>query len=127
MQRSRAVRLVSEIVAACAIVGAIIVYSIYVPSSKDIADKWVALVVNTFVVFGMLAHWFALRRQNVRFWFIFLLLVAVHSIIYAAVLYQVNRWPLVLFAFTDVVEWLALSPVLAHFDSRIGCHRGTDP
>ena len=101
----------AQLVIALAIVAAVAAFTMAVPKVEEIDDKWIGLVSNTLLVFGILLYWFRERLRQKLFWVWFAVVLAVHLALYSVVLRKVGGWPLINFGVIDLVEWALLAAV----------------
>jgi hypothetical protein len=101
----------AQLVIALAIVAAVAAFTMAFPKVEEIDDKWIGLVSNTLLVFGILLYWFRERLKQKSFWVWFAIVLAVHLALYSVVLRKVGGWPLINFGVIDLVEWALLAAV----------------
>jgi hypothetical protein len=101
----------AQLVIALAIVAAVAAFTMAFPKVEEIDDKWIGLVSNTLLVFGILLYWFRERLRQKLFWVWFAVVLAVHLALYSVVLRKVGGWPLINFGVIDLVEWALLAAV----------------
>jgi len=101
----------AQLVIALAIDAAVAAFTMAVPKVEEIDDKWIGLVSNTLLVFGILLYWFRERLRQKLFWVWFAVVLAVHLALYSVVLRKVGGWPLINFGVIDLVEWALLAAV----------------
>ena len=101
----------AQLMIALAIVAAVAAFTMAFPKVEEIDDKWIGLVSNTLLVFGILLYWFRERLKQKSFWVWFAIVLAVHLALYSVVLRKVGGWPLINFGVIDLVEWALLAAV----------------
>ncbi len=101
----------AQLVIALAILAGVVVFTMAVPKVEEIDDKWIGLISNTLLVFGILLYWFREQRKQKTFWICFAAVFALHLVVYSEVLRKVSHWPLVNFGVVDLLEWAVLAAV----------------
>jgi hypothetical protein len=107
----RPVEIAIEVAVGLAIVAGIVLYAEYFPNG-DFPAKWLALAASTASIFGYSLYWTRSVPKSARFWFYWSGFLLLHLIVLVPLLIAIGHWPLMLFVFTTMAEFLLLYPVL---------------
>jgi uncharacterized membrane protein HdeD (DUF308 family) len=105
--------LIIEILIAVILVTALVVYFFMVPKESRPNSAWVALAVNTAIVFGFLISWFRPSWKSAQYWVVLGLLMLCHSAVYIFTLHRVAHFPLIYYVATNSVELVLFSRILS--------------
>ena len=108
----RARDLIIETLIAIILVTAFVVYLFMVPKESRPNSGWVALAVNTAIVFGFLISWFRYAWKSVQYWIGLGVLLFCHSAVYILALRRVGHFPLIFYVATNSVELVLFSRIL---------------
>jgi len=104
--------LIIEAVIAVILVTAFIVYLLLVPKDNRLNLGWVALAVNTAIVFGFLISWFRQAWKTARYWVVLGMLLLCHSAAYIDALHRVGHLPLIFYLLMNSAELALFSRIL---------------
>lgn len=107
----RTLEIALEIAVGVSVVAGVYFWATHMPG-REPPVKWIALGLNTAVLFGYPLYWFRATRKGARFWACWAGFLLLHLGVFIPVLRQSVRWPLVLFVVTTVVEFLLIDTVL---------------
>jgi hypothetical protein len=107
----RPVEIAIEVAIGLVIVAGIVLYAEYFPKG-DFPAKWFALVASTASIFGYSLYWTRSVRKSPRFWFYWSSFLVLHLIVLVPLLIAIGHWPLTVFVFTTMAEFLIIYPVL---------------
>ena len=110
--RSRGRDIFVEILIAVVLVTVFVGYLFSLPKGAQLDWQRIALVFNTFTVFGLLISWFRDERGRLVFWAAFMVLLLVHTAMYAFVLSGIQGIPLSVYIVLNPVELSIFSPIL---------------
>lgn len=101
-----------EILIGVVLVTAFVVYLFSLPKGTTLNWQRIALVLNTFVVFGFLISWFRRECRRLDFWATMTVLLLLHTAIYLFVLSRTGGWPLAYYVMANPIELALFAPVL---------------
>src|SRR6266852_568930 len=104
--------LIIETLIAVILVTAFVVYLFIVPKENRPNSVWVALSVNTVIVFGFLISWFRNAWKSTQYWAVLGVLLLCHSAIYIFALHRVGHFPLIFYVVTNSAELVLFSRIL---------------
>ena len=113
--RKRIRDLIIETLIAVILVTAYVVYLFMVPKGSRPNWGWVALAVNTLIVFGFLISWFRYAWKTTRYWVMLGILLFCHSAAYIFALHRVGHFPLIFYVVTNSAELLFFGRILRKF------------
>lgn len=119
----RARDLLLEILIGVVLVTAFVAYLFSLPKGTTLNWQRIALVLNTFVVFGFLISWFRDRWKRLDFWATMTALLLIHTAVYLFVFSRTEGWPLAYYVMVNPAELALFAPVLRKVVSRDGGSR----
>jgi hypothetical protein len=108
----RARGLMLEILIGLVLVTAFVAYLFSLPKGTKLNWQRIALVLNTFVVFGFLISWFRHQWKRLDFWATMTVLLLIHTAVYLFVLSRTEGWRLAGYVMADPAELALFAPVL---------------
>lgn len=118
MTWKRARDIVAELFIGTVLVTAFVVYLFVLPKGSSLNWRFIALVLNTAVVFGFLISWFRDFLPSTAFWAGIALLLLAHFALYLFFLSRVENWPLSYYVVLNPVELALFVPILRRFTGR---------
>jgi hypothetical protein len=107
--------LIIETLVAVILVTAFVVYLFIVPKENRPNSAWVALTINTAIVFGFLISWFRYAWSSPRYWTMLGALLFCHSAIYIFALHRAGQLPLLFYVASNSAELVLFSRILWRF------------
>jgi hypothetical protein len=112
MRLKRIRDLAVETAIAVAVVVGLIAYVSTRPPNTELDWKWIALILNTVVVFGFVISWFRDVWGKLVFWTNLIVLLVVHFVIFSIAMRRIEAFPTIYYTFIDVAEWVVIVPLM---------------
>ena len=89
-----------------------LLYVVYLPRELAPDFKWLGLIVNTPVTFGLPLWGLRSYRRVPQFWLALVLLLVIHLVVYSVMLRKVEHFGLLWYSVLNPFEWAVIIPVL---------------
>ncbi len=101
-----------EVVIAVVLVVAVLYVAIHSNLPEEVFFRWFGLAVATAITFGYPLAWYRRYWHDSRFWISWAALLALHLLIYVAVLLRVTHFGYLWFAIVTPLEWSVICPLI---------------
>jgi hypothetical protein len=112
MRLKRIRDLAIEILIATVLVLGLITYVSTRPPGTELDWTWIALILNTVVVFGFVISWFRKVWGKLVFWTVLMVLLVVHLAILSTAMRRMETFPTIFYTFIDAAEWVLIVPLM---------------